>query len=317
MLGNGLITSKIIQFSILIGLITAPINSYPLTSGDIEALRDIANRLKGEYQKIQSSARNAASSESGAAGCHDYERDLSPKIQEFARLAQLSSNIYLSGVEKELKLAGSFSKSYINENGGRVLGLRDPASDGYAEIHFDEIGDGIVIVFRGTKILSIKDISTNVEQFSNILPERYKWADNLVSRVRSENKDSRIIVTGHSLGGGLAMYTGVREMLETVVFNPAGLSRGVLNDLSLSVNQWKSANGKMVAFMARSGQSIDPISALSLSGRTVVAGRRYIVDLPLGLTPFQQHEIDRIADFLSAAPDRIVKCPNDLGFQKI
>lgn len=288
-----------------------------LTQGDLETLRQIAGKLKSEYGRIQSVARATVVSEVGAAGCREHAGQAAWRADEYALLARLSSDIYLSPMGDRMKVAGVVSQNFVTPDGKKVTGFRDRLSEGYAEVHHDALSHTKVVVFRGTKALSLKDIATNLVQFSNVLPERYRWADDLVAHVHAESDMERVLLTGHSLGGGLAMYAGLRHMADTVVFNPAGLSRGVLAELALPGNQWQAASSKLLAFVARSGSSIDPVSALSFAGETVIAGRRYIIDLPPNLTPLQQHDMQRLAGHFAETKSSLLSCANDVGFQRI
>lgn len=287
------------------------------TPGELEALRLFAGKVKSEYGRIQNAARATVVSEIGAAGCNEYAALEGRNVAEYRLFARLSSDIYQSDMDERMKASGITSQNFLTPDGKAVTGFRDQLSDGYAEIHHDALANTKVIVFRGTKVLSLKDIATNLVQFSNVLPERYRWADDLVAHVHAESRGHRLLITGHSLGGGLAMYAGLRHQARTVVFNPAGLSRGVLNELALSRSQWETANSKVLAFVARSGKSIEPVSALSFAGETVIAGRRYIIDLPPNLTPIQQHDMARLAEQLEDPAGLPVSCTNDVGFQRL
>ncbi|MDR0672391.1 MAG: DUF2974 domain-containing protein [Zoogloeaceae bacterium] len=191
----------------------------------------------------------------------------------------------------------------------------DPRSGGYAEMHYDAIENARLIVFRGTRLGSAKDILTNLQPFLHITPERYRWADELAGRVAAENPGVRLVVTGHSLGGGLAIYAAMKHGLEDVVFNPAGFSANVVQSLSLSPADWQAGSRKITVFITRSEAMIDPVSALSLAKETTLAGRRYLVEEKSGLSLAQLHGMKYLYRHLLDTLGPITGCATDLGFQ--
>ena len=88
----------------------------------------------------------------------------------------------------------------------------------------------LVVAFRGTEIDSASDWEANIENFFNGTPEQYEQAvafvKQVVDKAGSEYKD-KIVLTGHSLGGGLASYAALKWELPAVVFNAANLGQGL------------------------------------------------------------------------------------------
>jgi len=292
--------------------------SQALTSGDLELLRQAATKLQGEYARIQKVANDSVLASGGAADCDSSVRQAREKATEYALLARLSNDIYQRQEGSQLKLEAVAEKDYRDANGRLVTSYRDIHSEGYAELHHERLPNVRILVFRGTKISSLKDITTNLVQFSNVLPARYRWADDLVARLQRQFPDTQLVLAGHSLGGGVAMYAGLLHQLPAVTFNPAGLSRGVVAELRLSSSQWQARGKQITAFISRSGQSVDPVSATSLAGRTVMAGRRYIVNLESGLSPLQQHQMAVLAEKLASSSASVLfRCENDLGAQPL
>jgi hypothetical protein len=189
----------------------------------------------------------------------------------------------------------------------------DPVSEGCAEVHHDALPDTEVIVFRGTQLRNLKDLSTNLIQFVNIVPERYQWAAHLARRVAQDAPQAGILITGHSLGGGLAAYAALAQGVEAVAFNPAGLSRGALATLPAAAPE--TDERRIVVFIARSGGALDPVSALSLAGESRMAGRRYLVERESGLTHLQIHNMEGFAQAMEGAAETLTRCETDLGFQ--
>ncbi|MDR3157704.1 MAG: hypothetical protein LBU11_01570 [Zoogloeaceae bacterium] len=273
-------------------------------------LQNAADKLKDEYARIQTQAQASVEAELGAQeGCREYALAIERRRAEYILAARLSQEIYRRGKDKP-------QTGEITRNGKKVTVYFDPASEGYAEVHHEAIEHAKLIVFRGTRIHSAKDILVNLQQFIHLVPERYFWAEELAARIAAENPSSRLLLAGHSLGGGLAMYAAMKQGQEGVAFNPAGFSAGAVRRLSLSPADWRAGSRKIVAFITRSGKMIDPVSALSLAGKTTLAGRRYLIDEENGLTITQLHGMKRLARHLSDTKEAIAGCATDLGFQK-
>jgi hypothetical protein len=80
-----------------------------------------------------------------------------------------------------------------------------------------ENGTERVLAFAGTDPRSWADIKTDIKQFRGIIPDQYLLGLSLAREARSAFGPS-LVITGHSLGGGLACYAG----LLTTATQPAG-----------------------------------------------------------------------------------------------
>lgn len=84
--------------------------------------------------------------------------------------------------------------------------------------------DGVVVVaFRGTNLFSPKDWRTNISQAFGMKTGQYELAVELAEAVDLAT-NSNVIITGHSLGGGLASAASHATGAQAVTFNSAGLS---------------------------------------------------------------------------------------------
>jgi pimeloyl-ACP methyl ester carboxylesterase len=105
----------------------------------------------------------------------------------------------------------------------------DSSSGLQAEVHRPVDGGPVVVTVAGTDMWSLRDWVTNVLQALSLsplgVPRQYREALDLVERVRSEFGEN-VVVTGHSLGGAIATYTGMRTGTPVVSFNAAGLAAG-------------------------------------------------------------------------------------------
>ncbi len=98
-----------------------------------------------------------------------------------------------------------------------------------ARLLIDEQTDDIVVSYRGSNRPD-KDITDWIDNFNQGfggLPTQYKMAEELLNAVCNAFPDRKIIVTGHSLGGGLASWATLNNSynnVECYTYNAAGLS---------------------------------------------------------------------------------------------
>ena len=119
-------------------------------------------------------------------------------------------------------------------------------------------------------------------------PEAFKAADSMVAAIiRSGVKSSSILLTGHSLGGGLAQYAGMRNRVGSVVtFNPTPLSAQLQDEATSAASTFNGALRHYVAFVPGppgSGQGVmDPVSQRAgLSGFKAlqVIGPQHVIEV--------------------------------------
>jgi hypothetical protein len=86
-----------------------------------------------------------------------------------------------------------------------------------------------VFVTSGTNLWSGADWYNNFAQGLGFIPPQYQQA--LSDGQRYVSQYPNLIVTGHSLGGGLATFVGGMTGIPTTTFNPAGLGGGTLTQM--------------------------------------------------------------------------------------
>lgn len=127
-------------------------------------------------------------------------------------------------------------------------------------------------------------------------PEAFKSADALVSSlIRSGVRSKNLLLTGHSLGGGLAQYAGLKNQVGTIVtFNTAPLNAQLQSDVAKGEAEFNGLLRHYVSFVpgpTGSGQgTMDPVSQ-RLSDVT-------------GLTEFRALQV--------VGPQRVIEVCNDL-----
>ncbi len=114
---------------------------------------------------------------------------------------------------------------------------RDNESTGFHTETFYKKG-AVVISFRGTD--DYKDLFENdfLQMGRNKLPNQYVDAINYYNEIQKTFPSSKIVFTGHSLGGSLAQLMGNLTGNETVTFN----AYGVGNLLNGNINYENSKN---------------------------------------------------------------------------
>ncbi len=296
--------------------------AMPAAAADIAKFRELAGKAVEEYQRIQSAARETVARERNDGRCSERASQLMEHVDEAVVLARLSSEIYDHPYALQMKNSGQTVARFRGDDGRVLVAHRDPASEGYAEVFgSDEQSGPLIVVFRGTRLASMKDIMANLVQFADAAPVKYRWAATLVSDLVARHPGRPIIATGHSMGGGLAMYAAVGSPIKAYTFNPAGLSRGSMGGLASA--QLRSAQERVVSFIARSGEAIEPVSALSLAGESSILGRRYLVDVGSAANPIRQHDMSRLLSGISGMSERRgtlraqAVCTDDLGYQRL
>lgn len=188
----------------------------------------------------------------------------------------------------------------------------------------------IIIAFRGTRPTSFfQDWWVDIEQLIGVRESRYEWASETVKEIKANNPESLIITTGHSLGGGMALYASMVNNVAAITFNAAGLGDHTLLKAVWNPHLNRNMEDYLFDFISQSDGRIDPISALSFTRHSSVPGLKYLVKVKkinrfldfftLGLiSTVQLHSSDRLISALQNSfvdPGHIEspQCVNVLG----
>ena len=80
----------------------------------------------------------------------------------------------------------------------------------------------IIIAYAGTD--NPADFISDIQMAIDKLPDQYTQALNTYNRIKSENPNANITITGHSLGGSLAQLVAAKTGAEATTFNSYGTS---------------------------------------------------------------------------------------------
>jgi hypothetical protein len=206
----------------------------------------------------------------------------------------------------------------IRQNGEcwTVEMLRDGDPSGYRAVLFRRQGDNQrVLDFNGTSstsVLTDPDWRNNFAQGLGLNPLAPQYAAALADAEAIWELDAGLMITGHSLGGGLASYAAAYIGANAVLFNPAGLgttSMAVLN-----------AEGQPI----RPGQFTTYVvdgEVLTGVGTMVVQQPHFFGDVtvlprPEGMGRIEAHQMQAIGQILNTTIPGTAYVPNQeyLGF---
>ena len=102
-----------------------------------------------------------------------------------------------------------------------------------------ECGDEWIVAYRGTE--SWEDVKADINIGLGNVPDQFTPAMELFKRAKQVKSLSKIIVTGHSLGGGLAQLVSAHTVALGVTFNPPGMA-GMAKKLAAKGYSFHSAN---------------------------------------------------------------------------
>lgn len=131
-----------------------------------------------------------------------------------------------------------------DENDNPIYYSYKNEKSGFAACVFETTDGNIIISYRGTERTKLgenqseygkwgQDFLTDINIVRGVLDQQFNDAWELYTLVKNQNKNAKIILTGHSLGGGLAQLVAAKafnttyenphpEILETYTYNAPG-----------------------------------------------------------------------------------------------
>lgn len=133
-------------------------------------------------------------------------------------LAELAKGVYDG--------TGTGSYHPVDPAALRELGINPDAltgPGGFAANVYRDADGHYVLAFQGTDPTSLDDWGANVQQGVGLLSLQHAQAIALAGAVEASVGDDNLVLTGHSLGGGLASTASVATGVPAVTFNAAGV----------------------------------------------------------------------------------------------
>jgi putative lipase involved disintegration of autophagic bodies len=150
-----------------------------------------------------------------------------------------------------------------------------------------------VLSFAGTELKDgrLATIKSDFNQTFGIKDTAFEDAERVVKAFADEYGEDNIEVVGHSLGGALAQYSGIKHGVKVTAFNSMGLSVSLRDRLGA-----KRINEANVTHINSSG---DPLSQGVENGRLGITassqvGKRYV----LAVDHKKGHKMESITDGL-------------------
>ena len=168
-----------------------------------------------------------------------------------ALLGPLSKSVHNDGANEDLRKAthmAEFAGAAYGDtvpDGATKLGIdgaENLTNDGSgfdAKAYRDKDGT-IVIAYRGTDVLSPADWWNNAKQALGFKSRQYTDAAQFAQRVKDQYPNSNIMITGHSLGGGLAAVGAAAIGAPAITFNAAGVHPDTFSRLNLHIDSLES-----------------------------------------------------------------------------
>lgn len=165
---------------------------------------------------------------------HDILPEEEPEMLRYALLAE---NVYLHPEEREDlgdPRIGALNLSYVGDA---------PGVDEETAVYVDHLNREVVVSFRGT--VNTKDLVSDVKilfsrESSNA---RFQRAEQILRDVKAMEgiEGYRVVTTGHSLGGRLALYAGMRGGADFMyIFNPGLSPLTIKNDCKTLAERCKN-----------------------------------------------------------------------------
>jgi Mbeg1-like len=244
------------------------------------AISKLFGVVTGQTREIDEAAAEVYANTPRVGSCDERRERFLQILPDALRFGRYARDIYEEAHEAEMAASGV---STLDLGEGRSVYFK-ASGRRYAEVRIDTEHKQAVVVFRGTRLSVGSDVSTDVLSFIGVETAYYSWASSFVGQVVREHPGMEVVVTGQSLGGGLALYAVLKNPgVKGFAFNPAGLS----------LRTWTAArsadrartNAAVTVIATRSARHIEPVTAVSLAGRSVLPGHVYVIEAEALIAP--------------------------------
>ncbi|ONM47535.1 Mbeg1-like protein [Nocardia donostiensis] len=188
-----------------------------------------------------------------------------------ATLSKLASDVYNPPGTDRIDGFIRLDRAELERVGIPVEALNDRASGLTAALYRDEQGRH-VLAFAGTDERSWKSWKANLYQGAGLRAQQYVLAGRLGKLVRAAF-GNELVLTGHSLGGGLAATAALKSGAPAVTFNAAGLTDRTIRGLGLEPeNARKYAAAGNVRNYIVAGDPLTGIQEAHRARRSTIGG---------------------------------------------
>src|SRR5262245_14276150 len=278
--------------------------------GEAGPLGKLWQGIKEGSRKVQDEAIRIYKDTPRRGSCQERRTRILATLPDALRFARLAHSIYSSKHDAEMRSAGL---SRLDLGSGRTAYF-ESSGRRYAEVHIDEARRWAIVVFRGTRPTVQSDVAANVTNFVGLPTGYYRWASDLVAQVVREHPGMQVIATGHSLGGGLAIFAVLRNPgVKGFGFNPAGLAK--LTWAKASRAERARTNAALNVVSTRNEHYVEPVTAISLAGGSVLPGHILVLEAN-ALQPVALHSAATVVAALEEVEESNAGgsvCDGDLG----
>jgi hypothetical protein len=241
--------------------------------GPAGVLFKLLRAVQGESRRIDADAMRVYEEAPRAGSCEDRRARIVALLPNALRFARLAHSVGEGRNEAKMKAEGLATLDLGN---GRTAHFQANGKR-YAEVVIDEQLRQAVVVFQGTRLAVQSDVTTDVVSFIGLKSGYHRWASALVAQVVRDHPGTEVVATGHSLGGGLAIYAVLKNPgVKGFAFNPAGLA--LLTWTKASGTDRSRTSAALTVVTTRSDERIDPVTAISLAGRSVLPGHILVLE---------------------------------------
>ncbi|WP_024892037.1 DUF2974 domain-containing protein [Luteimonas huabeiensis] len=229
-------------------------------------------------------------------------------------LALLSQDVYQTDASGPIGAAGWTRVEHLPP--GITTPLQSDASGFQAQIYTDGNGN-YALAFAGTEFTSGADWLANLGQGLGFETAQYRDAMALAQEASAEWGDN-LVITGHSLGGGLASAASLATGNPAVTFNAAGLSDQTLRDLGFTPNGARelAADGQVRRYTVEN----DILTAVQQNGSPLPDALGHQLQLEnthFIKDPIRAHMMDAVLNGLDAGDPTVVeRTPLDRAIER-
>lgn len=185
---------------------------------------------------------------------------------------------------------------FPNGESWKVVDVKDDSNTSFRAIALkstDPNDHRVIVAYAGTTFTDLKDWKANLGQGTGLPTKQYGQAVDFANKWKA-TEGSSVILTGHSLGGGLASYAAIKTNLHATAINsaPLALDHLGLNPLdALRITQYYVPGEVLSVENKTNPLDIRPGFGIEVQGKNSLLDPRSIIS---------NHNLDSVAPNISA-----------------